>query len=455
MVVAVSGGPDSVALLHALLRLRDSARVVLHVAHLNHDFRGEEAEEDARFVSRLAGSLGLPSTVCREDPVAYQREAGLSSFEEAAREVRYSFLSRVVEETGAAAVVLGHTSDDHAETVLMHIIRGSGLHGLRGMEALSTWRDRRGSREAVLFRPFLDVTKAETAAYCQARGLGFRVDSGNLSPRFTRNRVRDHLLPVLRQYNPRIAEALQRLGRAASLEVSFVEGEVDRVWDSVARRGQGRVVLDEARLAALHPLVRRMVFRRAYESLAGHTRRLRQTHLTAMDALLASRPGKTVQLPAGLRLSRGYGALHLGAKPPESPCPFPPMEGEHHLPQPPSSGEVAVELPVWRVVYGLQPRGAQVRHGPFVASLDARGAAGDLLVRSRRAGDRFHPLGMKTDKKLQDFFVDHKVPREWRDRVPLLVAGGRIAWVVGYRVAEWARTTPDSRSVLRVEFFTT
>ncbi|MCE2404706.1 MAG: tRNA lysidine(34) synthetase TilS [Dehalococcoidia bacterium] len=455
LVVAVSGGPDSVALLHALLRLRESARVALHVAHLNHNFRGEEAEEDARFVSRLAASLGLPSTVGRADPVAYQREAGLSSFEEAAREVRYSFLSRVAEETGAAAVVLGHTVDDHAETVLMHIIRGSGLHGLRGMEALSTWRDRRGSREAVLFRPLLEVTKAETAAYCQARGLAFRVDSGNLSPRFTRNRVRDHLLPVLRQYNPRIAEALQRLGHAASLEVSFVEGEVDRVWDSVVRMGRDEVVIDGEGLAALHPLVRLMVFRRAYERVAGHTRRLRQAHLTAMDALLASRPGKTVQLPAGLSLSRGYGALHLGAAAPESPCPFPPMEGEYRLLPPPPTGEASVDLPVWRVVYGLQPGGAQIQRRPFDASLDADSVAAGLLVRSRRAGDRFHPLGMRTDKKLQDFFVDQKVPREWRDRVPLLVSGGRIAWVVGYRVAEWAKTTPDSRSVLRVEFFTT
>ena len=454
LVVAVSGGPDSVALLHALLRLGESARVILHVAHLNHNFRGEEAEEDARFVSRLAASLGLPSTVGREDPVAYQREAGLASFEEAAREVRYSFLSRVAEETGAAAVALGHTSDDLAETVLMHIIRGSGLHGLRGMEALSTWRDRRGSREAILFRPFLDVTKVETAAYCHARGLAFRTDSGNLSPRFTRNRIRDHLLPALRQYNPRIAEALQRLGRAASLEVSFVDREVDRVWDAVAHTGQDQIVLDHGRLAALHPLIRRMVFRRAYESVAGHTRRLRQTHLAAMDDLLASKPGKTVQLPAGLSLTRGYGALHLGAAPPESPCPFPPMEGEHRLPPPPPSGEASVDLPVWRVVYGLQPRGTQVRHQAFNAWLDA-GVGVDLRVRSRRAGDRFQPLGMKTDKKLQDFFVDHKVPREWRDRVPLLVSGDRIAWVVGYRVAEWAKARPDSQSVLRVEFFTT
>ena len=455
LIVAVSGGPDSVSLLHALLRLRERARVTLHVAHLNHNFRGEEAEEDARFVAGLAASLGLPSTVDRADPVAYQREAGLSSFEEAAREVRYSFLSRVARETGAAAIALGHTSDDLAETVLMHIIRGSGLHGLRGMEPLSTWRDRRGGREAILFRPFLEVTKAETAAYCEARGLAFRIDSGNLSPRFTRNRVRDHLLPALREYNPRIAEALQRLGRAASLDVSYVDEEVDRVWDSVARRGRDHVVLDERRLAGLHPLVRRMVLRRAYESVAGHTRRLRESHVAAMDALVASEPGKTVQLPAGLSLARGYGTLHLGAESPEAPCPFPPMEGEHQLPPPPPSGEATVELPVWRVVYGMQPRGAAPQRGPFNASLDAGTLGGDLRIRSRRPGDRFQPLGMKRDKKLQDFFVDQKVPREWRDRVPLLVSGERIAWVVGYRVAEWAKTTPDSEGVLRVEFFTT
>ena len=455
LVVAVSGGPDSVALLHALLRVRELAGISLHVAHLNHNFRGEEAEEDARFVAQLAASLGLPSTVDRADPVAYQRDAGLSSFEEAARELRYSFLSQVARESGAAAIALGHTSDDLAETILMHIIRGSGLHGLRGMEPQSMWRDRQGGRDAVLFRPFLEVTKAETAAYCGARGLAFRTDSGNLSPRFTRNRVRGHLLPALKEYNPRISEALQRLGRAASLEVSYVEQELDRVWDGVARIGQHEIALEEGRLAALHPLLRRMVLRRAYESVAGHTRRLRETHLAAMEALLTSEPGKTVQLPAGLRLSREYGTLHLGTATPEVPCPFPPMEGEHLLPPPPPSGEASVDLPVWRVVYGVQPQGVETRRQPFSASLDAGTLGADLRIRSRRPGDRFQPLGMKSGKKLQDFFVDQKVPREWRDRVPLLVAGGRIAWVVSYRVAEWAKTTPESEGVLRVEFFTT
>ena len=235
LVVALSGGPDSMALLYSLLSLRDSAGLRLHVAHLNHNFR-EEAEEDARFAAAVAAQLGLPATIGKSDPVAYQRETGISSFEEAAREVRYGFLAGVAEQNDAAALALGHTADDLAETVLMHVIRGSGIHGLRGMEEVSAWRSREGNREAVLIRPLLDVTKSETAAYCHQSGIAFREDPGNRLLRFTRNRVRHELLPILESYNPRIKDALVRLARSSAMNVDYLEGEVARVWPTLAEQ---------------------------------------------------------------------------------------------------------------------------------------------------------------------------------------------------------------------------
>ena len=155
LVVACSGGPDSTALLHALLALRPAMSLNLHVAHLNHDFRGQEAEDDAAFVGEMAANLGLPSTIDEADPIAYQRERGISSFEEAAREVRYRFLTNLANGINADAIALGHTADDQAETILMHVIRGAGLPGLRGMQELTPWRDTPKDEPAILFRPLL------------------------------------------------------------------------------------------------------------------------------------------------------------------------------------------------------------------------------------------------------------------------------------------------------------
>ena len=240
LVVAASGGPDSTALLRCLHRLQDEHRLTLHVAHLNHDFRGAEADHDAAFVQRLADGLGLPCSIDKQDPIAYQRERGVSSFEQAAREMRYAFLSSVALSAGAAAIALGHTADDQAETVLLHLLRGSGLHGLRGMAEVSGWPWPEPRPGPLLFRPLLAVTKDETAAYCGALGQPYRQDSGNFMWRFTRNKVRLDLMPKLaRDYNPRIREALARLSRAAADEVDYIEGELSRHW-SRRRRRNGR-----------------------------------------------------------------------------------------------------------------------------------------------------------------------------------------------------------------------
>ena len=450
LVVAVSGGPDSMALLHALLRLRERAGPRLHVAHLDHNFR-EEAHEDAQFTATAACRLGLPVTIEKAAPVSYQREMGISSFEEAAREVRYIFLARVARDLGAAAIALGHTADDLAETVLMHILRGSGIHGLRGMEQLSTWRSRTGGHEAVLFRPILGVTKGETESYCNKLGIAFREDPGNRLLRFTRNRVRHHLLPALEEYNPRIRQALIRLAQSASLEVGYLEEEVTRLWNASARQEGDSISLDAHQLALIHPFMQRMVLRRAYRQLTGDTRRLGEVHLRAMADFIGSPPGKALGLPRGLRLHSGYRQLILSRNR-EPECPFPPLTGQHALQSPDSEEETSTRIPGWQVTIQRLSSPSDLPNEPFAACFDREALGDSLLVRTWQPGDRFQPLGMEGAKKLQDFFVDGKVLRAWRHRIPLLVTERGILWVVGYRVAEWGRVRQGSRQVCRICF---
>jgi tRNA(Ile)-lysidine synthase len=451
LVLGVSGGPDSSALLHSLHRLSETQEVGLHVAHLNHNFR-QEADEDARFVAAMCRELGVPATVEKRDPIGYQRQHRISSFEQAARELRYSFLGEVARSVGASAVAVGHTADDLAETVLQHILRGSGLHGLKGMTEVSEWPWAGNSRQLFLFRPLLSSTKADTVAYCRELGKEFREDPANYLPRFTRNRIRHHLLPLLAgEYNPRVTDSLVRLARTAALDLDFLEGETDRAWPQVLSEEEGgnpgTLQLRRTSFASLHPALQRLVLRRGYILLRGDARRLQENHLVAMSEIATSHAGRqTLLLPSGIRCYSTPEYLVLTTSEGTESCPFPDWDGERTLAFPGSNVEEAMAHGVgWRmaaqIVEGedLDPDSLSGQHTAFLS----RNAVGDVgVLRTRQPGDRFQPLGMAGEKKLQDFFTDAHVPRGWRDRVPLLVCRGRIAWVVGYRIAEWAKAHP-------------
>ena len=466
LVVGVSGGPDSLALLFCMHRLSERHRLRLHVAHLNHNFRGEEAEEDARFVTSVADALNLSSTVEKRHPRAGDLTRN-SSFEQAARETRYGFLAEVAQDVSASAVVVGHTADDLAETVLLHILRGSGLHGLRGMAELSPWPWPAQAQGLALFRPLLEANKTDTMTYCRELGRTFREDSGNSLDRFTRNRVRNHLLPLLaRDYNPRVRDSLVRLARTSAQELDYIEQETERVWHHVAIEVEGGVRIRRAELTSLHPMLQKMVLRRGYAMLMGDNRRLRESHLRSMtEAAIGKGSGLTLDLPGGLMLHLAYDYLLLSFDAGLS-CPFPRLNEDYQVGLPTAGEHQKITLAgPWMVTIQTvdsgsalfqqqepgahsladrEPSGEDVSPVKiWTAYLDRPNLGDDLILRARRPGDRFQPLGMDRHKKLQDFFTDSRVPRNWRDRVPLLASGHGIAWVVGYRIAHWARVVPD------------
>jgi len=470
LVVGVSGGADSSTLLYSLNRLRESCGIDLHVAHLNHDFRGAEADEDARFVGALASELGLPFSVEKLDPIAYQRERHISSFEQGAREMRYRFMASVAQRIGAPAVAVGHTSDDQAETVLLHILRGAGLHGLRGMTETAPWPFPPGLKSPVIFRPLLEVTKRETVEYCGELRRDYRQDSGNSLFRFTRNRVRQDLIPSLAaDYNPRISEALVRLASSASLDLDYLQQELDRAWPQLLlspsasiEPGQpsATLALKRGPLSALHPALVRMALRRAYIEVNGDSRRLRENHLRAMTDFISrnSRTGE-LALPSGISLHATASEIIFLTGQYPSDCPYPQLAGPCQLSDPnipiadgiyhPGEWRVSIETVPIENVPDLRPPDA------LTAWFHPVSLGTGLILRNRADGDRFQPLGMADSKRLHNFFIDQKVPRHWRDRVPLLISDRGIAWVVGYRIAEWAkvpRDLPPGSPVMRMRF---
>ena len=495
VVAGVSGGPDSTALLLILGDIARRAGFRLHIAHLIHDFRGQEARDDADFVRRLAAQNGLPCTVDEADVPAYQRRRGVSSFEQAARDLRYAFLARVARSAGAGTVAVGHTADDQAETVLLHIARGSGLHGLRGMREISPWpyphaaADGRGSGDSDrgnindsalaagevavaplprLWRPLLALRRADTIACCRAQGIDYRDDRTNYMPDFARNRVRLNIMPALSEHlNPQIADALARLASTASASLEYMEEQAAAHWPAVAPEppsAGGTLRLNRSALAGVHPALRSLLLRRAWATVTGSTRRLTERHLQQLANIAGAGngPGRTLSLPGGYAARAGREWLTLGPAPAKaSPARWAPPDGgdddNDDCPYPALGGEFRLTLPFGPVVEAVTrrdgweatcravtlPPEASVDTGdPLAAYLAPAALSGGATVRVWQPGDRMQPLGMAGRRKLQDIFIDAGVPRGWRRRIPLVVTPAGIAWVAGVRLAEWAALPP-------------
>ena len=495
LVVAVSGGADSLCLLGALLALRERGHALapgeLTVAHLDHGLRGDESHEDARFVKRLSDELGVACVTEVVNPSEHERRAGLS-LEDWARRARYAFLRRVMAEQHADRIVTGHTRDDQAETILLHWLRGSGLAGLRGMAPL---------REDIV-RPLLDVTHEQTLAYCTARGWQPREDSSNRDPRFLRNRIRHELLPLLESYNPGIRELLVRNGELLADDEDWLEAQAQAAWFSVADvrtpsipQGQqsGSVRLFRGPLRDLPAALRHRVFRMAAHRLAGPEFTLEARHIAAVDRLLTrGHTGAVLHLAAGVTTQLDYDMLVFQrtdttadrshkrrVKSDESATADFVAAGRSDAV---STASVSWNLPVpgvvempelgWRIRAwltegapgseddaGLPPapelpslsfadRPAEIGRAESRVYLDASAAGDDLTVRTWQPGDRFRPLGMGGEKKLQDYFSDAKVPRMLRSRLPLVWNAGHLVWVAGLRVDDRVRLTPTTQTVV-------
>ncbi|MFC1870913.1 tRNA lysidine(34) synthetase TilS [Chloroflexota bacterium] len=442
LLVAVSGGADSVCLLHVLSRIAGELGVTLHVAHLNHQLRGAEADADARYVAELAQSLGIPVTIEKRDVKTYKARHRLSP-EEAAREVRYTFLAEVAQSTGAGRVAVGHTTDDNIETILMHLIRGTGTRGLRGLQPLTRLKD----GGLAVIRLLLPVSREETVNYCRQHRLMSRTDTSNLSLSPLRNRIRHQLLPLLGSYNPQISGAVLRTARIAADDIAFLDEYVARIWDEIVRREGDTVALDKELFCRLPSAVQQNLLRAVIESLAGDIKDIEKRHIDIIMAALDKPAGRSFNLPSGLTFTIDYDRFLIG-RDAAALSPLPVLDAELTLNIPGETG-----LPGWRVSAEIAtPSEVAESTDCYQAYLDLDKAGDQLTVRRRRAGDRFQPMGMSQLKKLNKFMIDARIPRPWRQRIPLVGSPEQIIWVVGWRIDDRVKVTGATRRVLHLRF---
>jgi tRNA(Ile)-lysidine synthase len=446
VLVAVSGGPDSLALLHALTTLRvDLGIVELYAAHLDHGLRGAESRADAEFVVRFCTDRGIACAFESTD-VAAEHADRRGSKQQIARDVRYQFLNAAASAFAVNKIATGHTRDDQVETVLLNIIRGTGIDGLCGIPA----------RRDGIIRPLLGTMRAEVEAYCAEHGLTPRRDPSNESPeKYTRNRVRLELLPLLeRDYAPGVRGALLRLSGIAEAERDYIRGEAERALAAATITSEPNLALDRVALTTIHPALLRSVLRLAIEARVGSLDGVSFEHIEQVVAAVHGQaplpfsittptsPQCIVRVdPDCVSFARRVAAI----------APPPTMEAVPLL----VPGTVRMQELGLSITAELhEETSALPAHGDVaqVVVLDAdRIDLAGLMVRTWHPGDRIDPLGMGGQtKKLQDIFTDAKIPAGERWRVPVVADTSGPVWVVGLIIAERAKVTRATTNLLRL-----
>lgn len=429
--VAVSGGADSVALLHLLVELAPRWNLMLRVLHVDHGLRGETSREDARFVAELAARFGLGFEL-READVRAMARAGGENLEQAARRVRLDFFHGLVARGTLDRVALGHTRTDQAETVLFRLLRGAGITGLAGIWPVTG---------EGLVRPLLAVDRREVRRYLERRRIPWREDASNRDLALARNRIRLELLPQLeRDWNPALVEALARLAAVAQQEERYWEAEIARLAAGHLTRQGGAVLLRCSRLRELPEAVARRLVRYAVGQAKGDTRRLEFDHVARILQLAAAREGRGEVAIPGLEVRRSFDWLRLAAPQPAAGYSFSvAVPGRYALPE--AGGSILLEAVDWEGGYNT---GGE-------SHLDWSVAAAGLELRNWRPGDRFQPAGRPQGETMKELFQRARIPSWERAGWPMLTSGGTIVWTRRFGVAEGFAARPGARRTLRVE----
>ncbi len=451
VVAAVSGGPDSVALLKALAMIAGEYDFSLMAAHLNHGLRGEESDREEDFVLTLCRGMGIEVVSKKVSLRLIEKRGG--SLEDLCRNERYAFLKETAKERGATKIALGHHLHDQAETVLMNFLRGSGAEGLRGMLPV---------REGMFIRPLLKVFRHEILAFLEKEGLSFVSDSSNVQDFCLRNRIRHHLMPILKEgYNPRLEETLCRTAEIMRLDDEYMDCEAAVLlqrWGIACGKDENAIPIPA--LLNLHEALRSRVIKMALTWALPSGKGIGFKHVKAVAALAQGRGGcRSVNLPGGITVIREYDLLIVSQKADinENSGRRTPVSTERekghfcYILEIPGSVDIKESGATITFQFVEKPPSGYLSGKERIVYMDYEALHPPIVLRSVRPGDRFQPLGMAGNKKLKSFFIDEKIPRRLRGSIPILADRHSVLWIAGMRMGERAKITPETRRVLKIE----
>lgn len=444
VIVGVSGGPDSVCLLHVLNSLCAELNMELFAVHVNHMLRGEESECDEKYVTELCQSMYIPLYKISVDIKSIASKEGIS-LEEAGREARYKHFDLCADRVGASKITVAHNKNDQAETVLMHLIRGSGLTGLKGMDYV------RGR----IIRPLLEIGREEIECYCEEHSLNPRIDSSNLKSIYTRNKVRLDLIPYINElFHTNIVDGIHTLSFLIKDDHDFVEKEAKNLYnDSIIESNLDEVKLDIKRISGFHPAMLKRVIRNAIMDVKGEMKGIESIHVEEILHLVkAGRTGAQIHLPYQLRALRSYDILRISRLPDKQ---VEPVDELILIP-----GKTCVKaLDSWLEAVveertdGMEPY-KDIESQVFEQFFDYEKCGMGINIRTRKDGDIFKPYRSNGTKKLKEYLIDHKIPREIRSKLPLIAKNNEILWIVGYKISDKFKVTENTKKVLKLKYVT-
>ncbi len=438
VVVALSGGPDSVALLHVLNSLKPIYGISLHAAHLEHGIRGKESLEDLDFVRKVCSEISIPLASKHVDVPAYARQSKMS-LEAAARKMRYAFLKEVATSVGATKIATGHNANDRAETVLLNIMRGAGLAGFSGV---------RPAIEGMIVRPLIEATRTEIEEYLNTKGLEFRTDSSNLDTRYERNKVRQVLIPLIeKEFNPNIIATLARTANIFSMVDEYFREQVAQARQLCCKERDARTIVDLEGFTTLPQLVRMLTI---YAILRSYEEDEQVASFDAVNAVMNlaehSRSGSRIEIGSGIVALKEYDRIVIGRDLALADT----YEVRLSVPGRTRIEEASCTIEV--EILDERPGTGEVFRSGESAYFDFRALKLPLVARSWREGDRFVPFGLSGSKKIHDVFSDEKVPVSERARIPIICDNEGIIWVAGVRRADRARVTEKTETIVKITF---
>ncbi|WP_333860207.1 tRNA lysidine(34) synthetase TilS [Clostridium sp.] len=437
VIVAVSGGPDSICLLHILHVLKKRLGITLYAAHVNHCLRGEEGDEDEKYVKKICESLSIEvkSLKINVDLIAKEKKI---SCESAGREVRYNFFQQLKENLKAQKIAIAHNANDQAETVLMRIMRGTGLQGLTGINPI---------RDNIFVRPLICTTRDEIEKYCDNNNLQPRIDRTNLETIYSRNKIRLELIPYIQDnFNRDIITALNRLSDIIKIDndyLNYISRERFKKYCEI--KTQKVIIFKEAFMEDKAVLVR--IIRMSLEAVEGNLKDIEKIHILSIMDVQKCSTGKKIMLPHNLVALNDYGNIVV----------------KKYMEKSEKNCEVQYELQMGfndisdiksKIYINLTELKDYKYHkiSRFVQHFDYDKIKGRITLRNRRKGDKFIPLGMIGSKKLKSLFIDLKISKDKRDKIPLICFGDNIAWIVGYRISELFKVDKNTKNILAIKF---
>ncbi len=468
VLVTVSGGPDSVALLHVILELSRIFSLRLGIAHLNHSLRGKESDKDALFVGCMARRLDLPFYISKQDVRKYQADNRLS-LEDAARRVRYSFFYKTSAHHGFTRIALGHHADDNAELVLMNILRGAGHKGITGIPPVR----KSLTSGKIIVRPLIRLTREQILSFLKEEEREYVIDQSNSDTSLLRNRIRCNLIPELQKsYNPRIIEALNRLSAIVSAEERWIDGLINSILEknSMPGKDNGKGKEKDNELEISIPEIKgidiaalRRIVRKAIKIIKGDLKRITFSHIDSIINLLKNGSSSwSLDLPEKIRVRRDYDILFISKKKKPLRESRPELyvnelpAFEYIIPQPEHEGSFLLFLDKLNIYMKFSiidnvSFAVLCRHGRKTAFFDMDVLSFPLTVRNIKPGDRFHPLGMKGTQKVKKYFINKKVARKNRASTPVLLSLNKIIWLVGHQIDESVKNKHSTEKALKVE----